>query len=163
MFNIGDKIAYPMHGAGVIEGVEKKCILGEEHKYYVLKLAMGDVKIMLPTVSIETSGVRDIVSPQEADEVIEKFKEYVEDEDSNNWNKRYRDNVEKLKNGHLEDVAYVAKTLIMRDRKKSLSNAERKMLGNARSILISELVLSKGSTYEEIESILMDSIDRQGA
>ena len=78
MFHIGDKVAYPMHGVGVIEGVENKKILGEEHKYYVLKLSMGDVKVMIPTNNIEEIGVRNIVSADEADHVIEAF---LNDED----------------------------------------------------------------------------------
>ncbi|MBQ9737454.1 MAG: CarD family transcriptional regulator, partial [Clostridia bacterium] len=77
-------------------------------------------------------------------------------EDCNdNWNQRYRENIEKLKSGNLNDVATVAKTLLLRDKKKSLSNAERKMLSNAKNILISELVLAKGNTYKEIEELLM--------
>ena len=30
MFNVGDKIVYPMHGAGVIDAIEEKDILGEK-------------------------------------------------------------------------------------------------------------------------------------
>lgn len=158
MFNIGDKIAYPMHGAGVIEGVENKRILGEEHKYYVLKLSMGDVKVMIPTATIDEIGVRNIVSAEEADTVIQEFWDCGDDDDDSNWNKRYRDNIEKLREGVLSDVAHVAKTLMLRDRKKSLSNAERKMLSNAKNILISELVLSKEADYDTIEHLLMQDI-----
>lgn len=158
MFKIGDKIAYPMHGAGVIEGVETKRILGEEHKYYVLKLSMGNVQVMVPTANIEEIGVRAIVSSEEADAVIRSFIACADEEDDMNWNKRYRENIERLKEGKLSEVAHVTKSLILRDRKKSLSNAERKMLNNAKAVLISELVLSKGMSYAEIEDMLMEAI-----
>ncbi|MEG1441191.1 MAG: CarD family transcriptional regulator [Oscillospiraceae bacterium] len=158
MFNVGDKVAYPMHGAGIIEGVENKRILGEEHMYYVLKLSMGDVKVMIPTSCIDDIGVRNIVTADEADEVIQIFIKCEDDDDGVNWNKRYRDNIDKLKLGVLSEVAHVAKTLIIRDKKKSLSNAERKMLSNAKTILISELVLSKEMSYEDIEDILFAEI-----
>ena len=158
MFHIGDKVAYPMHGAGVIEGVENKKILGEEHKYYVLKLSMGDVKVMIPTNNLEEIGVRNIVSADEADHVIEAFLNDEDEDDTTNWNKRYRDNIEKLRMGSLPEVAHVTKTLLLREKRKSLSNAERKMLSNAKTILISELVLSKGMSYEDIESMLLKSI-----
>lgn len=157
MFQIGDKVAYPMHGAGVIKCVEVDKILGEEHRYYVLKPCVGELEIKIPVARINSMGIRYIVSEKEADRVIADFGscEYEED---NNWNKRYRDNLEKLKDGNLFEVAKVTKTLILRDRKKSLSNAERKMLSNAKTILISELILSKNSSYSDIEKLLMSKI-----
>ena len=86
MFKIGDKIAYPMHGAGVIEGVENRRILGEEHKYYILKLSMGNVQIMIPTANMEEIGVRYIVSADEADAVIRSFIDCADEEEDMNWN-----------------------------------------------------------------------------
>lgn len=159
MFKIGDKIVYPMHGAGIIEGMEEKCILGEEHKYYVLKMPVGDMKVMIPINNIEGIGVRDIVSAQEADRVLEVFEACGED-DNSNWNKRYRENMEKMKIGNLSEIACVTKTLMLRDQRKSLSNAERKMLTNAKNILLSELVLSKGISYDEAESLLLDAFEK---
>ena len=158
MFQIGDKIAYPMHGAGVIEGVEERCILGEELKYYVLKLSIGNVQILVPTSNIEEIGVRYVVSPQEADDAIKCFIECEDDPEDGNWNKRYRENIEKLKSGLLPEVAKIAKLLILKDRRKSLSNAERKMLNYAKSALISEIGLSKNMDYKEIEKLLMEKI-----
>ena len=158
MFKIGDKIAYPMHGAGIIDGVEERNILGENHQYYVLRLALGNVKVMVPVSNISTIGVRYIVSEKEADDVITSFVEYQEDEEEGNWNKRYRENVEILKEGNLMEVARIVKLLILKDRRKSLSNAERKMLTNAKSSLFSELGLSKDMDYKSVEEILMEKI-----
>ena len=157
MFQIGDKVSYPMHGAGIIKCVEEEKILGEEHQYFVLEPCVGELEIKIPVARIEKVGIRYIVSENEADAVINDFEKYSCDEDDN-WNKRYRDNLEKLKDGDLFEIARVTKTLIMRDRKKSLSNAERKMLSNAKTILISELVLSKNSSYSDIEDMLMSKI-----
>lgn len=154
MFNIGDKIVYPMHGAGTIDGIEQKKILGEIHEYYVLKIPVGDMKVMVPTNNIEEIGIREVSSEKEADRIIEIFKTCEEEESENNWNKRYRDNIERMRTGNLEDVAKIAKSLILRDQKKSLSNAERKMLGNAKHIMLSELVLAKKMPYEELENML---------
>ncbi len=155
MFHIGDKIVYPMHGAGIIVDIEEKKILGELHKYYVLQIPVSDMKVMLPVNNTETIGIRNIVSDDDASEAISHFKNCGES-DNNNWNQRYRENIEKLKGGNLIDVATVAKTLLLRDQKKSLSNAERKMLSNAKNILISELVLAKNKSYSEIESLLSE-------
>ena len=155
MFDIGDRIVYPMHGAGIIVDIEEKKILGETHKYYVVQISVSDMKVMLPVNNTETIGIRKIASDDAASAAITHFLTCGEDL-NDNWNQRYRENIEKLKNGNLMDVATVVKTLLLRDKKKSLSNAERKMLSNAKNILISELVLVKGKTYSEIEEILLE-------
>ncbi len=153
MFNIGDEIVYPMHGAGIIVDIEEKKILGELHKYYILQISVSDMKVMLPVNNTETIGIRRIVSENAANEAINHFLSCEEDE-NNNWNQRYRENIEKMKSGNLIDIATVAKTLLLRDNKKSLSNAERKMLSNAKNILISELVLAKRMSADKIKEIL---------
>ncbi len=153
MFHIGDEIVYPMHGAGIIVDIEEKTILGELHQYYILQISISDMKVMLPVNNLDAIGIRKIVSEDAANEAINHFLTCAED-DNNNWNKRYRENIEKLKTGNLMDVAFVAKTLLLRDRKKSLSNAERKMLSNAKNILISELILAKRMSADEIKDLL---------
>ncbi len=153
MFNIGDEIVYPMHGAGIIVDIEEKRILGELHKYYILQISVSDMKVMLPVNNLDAIGIRKIVSEDAANEAINHFLNCSEDP-NNNWNKRYRENIEKIKKGNLIDVATVAKTLLLRDNKKSLSNAERKMLSNAKNILISELMLAKKVPAEEIKKML---------
>ncbi|MBQ9758051.1 MAG: CarD family transcriptional regulator [Clostridia bacterium] len=153
MFHIGDEIVYPMHGAGIIVDIEEKKILGELHKYYILQISISDMKVMLPVNNTETIGIRRIVSENAANEAINHFLECCEDP-NNNWNQRYRENIEKMKTGNLLEVATVAKTLLLRDNKKSLSNAERKMLSNAKNILISELVLAKKMPAEKIKELL---------
>lgn len=155
MFDIGDRVVYPMHGAGIIVDIEEKKILGEVHKYYVMQISVSDMKVMLPVNNTENIGIRKIVSDDAASEAINHFHSCSED-CNDNWNQRYRDNIEKLKSGNLMDVATVAKTLLLRDQKKSLSNAERKMLSNAKNILISELILVKGKSYDEIEKLLLE-------
>ena len=153
MFEIGDKVMYPMHGAGIIVGVEEKEILGEMRKYFVLQVSKKNIKVLLPIDNLESTGIRNIVSEAEADKAIKYFATVCE-EDESNWNKRYRENVDKLKSGKIEEVAYVVKTLLLRDKRKSLSNAERKILSNAKSVLISELETAKNMSSEEIEALL---------
>ena len=153
MFEIGDKVMYPMHGAGVIVGVEEREILGEVRKYFVLSVSKKSVKVLLPIDNLEKTGIRNIVSEKEADEAIDFFLHITEDENSN-WNKRYRENIDKLKSGNIRDVAYVTKTLLLRDRRKSLSNAERKILSNAKSVLLSELETAKNMTCDQVMELL---------
>ena len=96
MFNVGDKIVYPMHGAGVIDAIEEKDILGQKQSYYILKMP-GEVKVMIPTAKAEEVGVRNIIDKNAADKVI-GILEKDETEMDKNWNKRYRENMEKNEN-----------------------------------------------------------------
>ena len=150
MFQVGDKIAHPMHGAGVINGIEEKKVNGVVRNYYVLKLPVGGMMVMIPTENCEEIGVRPIIDQSECDKVIAAFRE-IKVEMDNNWNRRYRENMERLKSGNLLEVARVVKGLMLRETSRGLSNGERKMLHSAKQILISELVLSQCSSYEEIE------------
>ena len=156
MFNIGDKIVYPMHGAGVIEAIEEKEILGEKQKYYIMKLPIGDMKVMIPLNSVAEVGLRKVITDRDIDKVFEVLKS-KKTAMSSNWNHRYRANLEKIKSGDIYKVAEVVRNLMLREKEKGLSTGERKMLENARQILVSELVLAKGIDEAEAEGIL-DSI-----
>ena len=94
MFNIGDKIVYPMHGAGVIDAIEEKDILGEKQSYYILKMP-GEVKVMVPIDKAEQVGVRNVIDNSSAEKVFNVLSE-AETEMSMNWNKRYRENMDKI-------------------------------------------------------------------
>ena len=158
MYSIGDKIVYPMHGAGVIDSIEEREILGVKQNYYVLKIAVGDMKVMIPTNNIDNVGVRELIESSKIDNVLLKLKEPVVEVKETNWNKRYRENMNKLKTGDIFKVSEVVQTLMVRERDKGLSTGEKKMLSNAKRILISEVVLSKGISQEDVEDVMNDYI-----
>lgn len=160
MYSIGDSVVYPLHGAGVIEAIEEREVSGLMYRYYAMRIPLGDMKVLIPIDGAEKIGVRDLISPEEADEVLEAFKT-VEIDTNLNWNKRYRENMIRIKSGNIFEVASVVKSLMMRDRTKGLSTGERKMLANAKQILISEIVMSKQTTYEEVDKKLKDVIEEQ--
>ncbi len=157
MFNIGDNIVYPMHGAGKIEAIEEKDILGEKQAYYILKMP-GDVKVMVPTNKAEEIGVRSVVDKKSADKVFSILEE-VKTEMSMNWNKRYRDNMDKMKSGDIYEIADVVRNLSYKQKEKGLSTGEKKMLSNAKQILVSELVLAENATQEEVEGLIENKIN----
>ena len=158
MFNVGDKIVYPMHGAGVIDSIEEKEILGEKRQYYVLKMP-GEVKVMVPTANAENMGVRSIIDQSGAKKVL-SILEKDETTMSDNWNKRYRDNLEKMKTGDVYEVADVVRNLTFKQKEKgTLSTGEKKMLDNAKVILVSELALAENSSSDEIEKLVENKID----
>ncbi len=157
MYSVGDSIVYPLHGAGVIEAIEEREFDGIVHCYYAMRIPLGDMKVLIPVEGIEKIGVRDIISPEDADKVIEDFKT-AESDMNRNWNKRFRENMVKIKSGNIREVSLVVKSLMLRDKEKGLSTQERKMLANAKQILISEIVISKNVTYEEVEKELSDIV-----
>ena len=152
-FRVGDRIAHPMHGAGVIDSIVTKRINGQDRDYYVLKLPTGGMMVMVPVETCEAIGVRPIVNPAEAEEILGAIPG-IQVEMTSNWNKRYRENMLRIKSGDLMEVASVVKGLMQRDRERGLSTGERKMLHSAKQILISEIVLSESSSYEEVEARL---------
>ncbi|MEL4861306.1 CarD family transcriptional regulator [Pseudoflavonifractor phocaeensis] len=151
MFHVGDKIVHPMHGAGVIDSIVTKKVNGVVRDYYILKLPVGGMLVMIPTENSEEIGVRPIVDPDQADQVINALPGIEVDTDPN-WNRRYRENMLRLKSGDILEVARVVKSLMLRDGERGLSTGERKMLHSAKQILISEIVLSESASYEEVES-----------
>ena len=157
MFNVGDKIVYPMHGAGVIDAIEEKDILGEKQSYYILKMP-GEVKVMIPTTKAESVGVRNIIDKSSADEVLGVL-EQDETAMDKNWNKRYRDNMDKMKSGDIYEVADVVRNLSFKQKEKGLSTGEKKMLNNAKQILVSELVLAEHASQEEVEKLVENKIN----
>lgn len=150
MFEIGDKIVYPNHGAGTIIDIEEKEILGETKQYYIMELPIGEMKVMIPKGNAEEVGLRSIVEKEVAEKVYDVLAG-EQSEMSQNWNRRYRANSEKIKTGDIFEVAEVVRNLTIRDIVKGLSTGEKKMLSNSRQILISELVLAEDKSQEEIE------------
>ncbi|MCL2163108.1 MAG: CarD family transcriptional regulator [Oscillospiraceae bacterium] len=158
MYRIGDKIVYPMHGAGVIESIEEKEFLGQKQDYYILKMPMGDMRVMIPTHNVVGIGIRGIIDITEIDGVLEILKCQSVSVNTN-WNKRYRENMVKIKSGSIYEVADVVRTLMQREKSKGLSTGERKMLNSAKQILISELVLAKGTDQVDIEVIIDECVN----
>ena len=157
MFKVGDKIVYPMHGAGVIETIEERAILDEKQSYYIIKMP-GEVKVMVPTAKAEEIGVRNIIDKETAGKVINVL-EQDSTEMSMKWNKRYRDNVEKMKSGDIFEVADIVRNLSFKQKDKGLSTTEKMMLLNAKQILVSELVLAESKEKEEVEELVDKKIN----
>lgn len=157
MFSVGDKIVYPMQGAGVIQKIEEKRILGETKKYYILKLPGNDINIMIPVDSSESIGIRRVSDRETIEHVLQMLHEDSTPMDSN-WNRRYRENMDKLKSGDIEQVAEVVRNLIRNDREKKLSTGERKLLTGAKRILISELILAMGIEAQKAENMVEEAI-----
>jgi CarD family transcriptional regulator len=141
MFQVGDKVVYPMHGAGVIEAIEEREIMGQRQNYYIMRLPIGEMTVMIPADKVREPQLREVISVAQVKEVL-KVLEAAKGKMSSNWNHRYRANLEKIRSGDIMEVAEVVRNLARRDQEKGLSAGERKMLENARQILLSEIILA---------------------
>ncbi|ACV28225.1 CarD-like/TRCF domain [Anaerococcus prevotii] len=157
MFKIGDKIVYPMHGAGTIDSIEKKEFLGEVKDYFILKMPIGDMDISIPTSKINEMNIRDVITKEEGDEVLKILDDDPSDM-SNNWTVRYRQNQEILKTGDIFEIAKMVRNLAILDNDKGLSTTEKKLLNRSRRILASELVMAGSLKKEEAEAMIDESI-----
>ncbi|NLW17577.1 MAG: CarD family transcriptional regulator [Firmicutes bacterium] len=156
MFKLGDRVVYPMHGAGIIEAIEEKEVLGEKQKYYILRLPLGDMRVMIPLRNANDIGIREVVS----EDCLQEALSILQDEETempSNWNQRFRSTLEKIRSGDIKPVAEVMRNLVRRDQEKGLSTGERKMLDAARQIFISELILVR-DMEEEAATRLVDDL-----
>jgi CarD family transcriptional regulator len=150
VYQVGDKIVHPMHGAGVIDSIVSRKLNGVQRDYYQMRLPTGNMLVMIPTDHTDEIGVRPVMDKEEAVRIMDVLST-IEVDMSQNWNHRYRENMMRLKSGDLIEVARVVKGLMLRDDERGLSTGERKMLHSAKQILISELVLSQDLSYDVVE------------
>ncbi|MBA3302462.1 MAG: CarD family transcriptional regulator [Actinomycetota bacterium] len=142
-FDVGDKVVYPHHGAAVIESKEKKEAFGKEQEYLVLRLAYGDLTLMVPADNTDEVGLREVINDEEVEEVFAVLRK-KEARMPTNWSRRFKNHVEKLKSGDIYQVAEVVRNLSLREKDKGLSAGEKRMLAKARQILVSELTFAIG-------------------
>ena len=121
MFSVGDLIVYPMHGAGVIEGIEERQVLGETRSYYIIRITKGNMQVMVPVIGSDQIGLRSIIKPKELELIYNVLKSDSTPMDDN-WNRRNRENMEKLKTGNLLEIAEVIRNLVRIDRVKKLKH-----------------------------------------
>lgn len=140
-----------MHGAGVIDRIVTETVAGSEKDYYVFRMPVGGLVLKIPTAASAAVGLRKIVEPCKAAELMGALAELEVERFTGSWNQRYRENMERLKSGDLYEVARVVKGLVSRDKERGLSTGERKMLRSAKQILISEMVLSMEEEYQAVE------------
>ena len=159
MFQIGDKVVHPLHGAGVIEDIVERTIDGAPAQYYALKLALDDTQIFIPTDACDKLGVRPVCSREQASALLRQLDSVTRGE-SKGWNRRYRENMLHIRSGNLLEVAQVIKDLSARERERGLSTGEKKMLASARHILESELAFALGQTPQAIAEIIEQKLCR---
>jgi len=153
VFDIGDKVVYPHHGAAVVERRETKEAFGKKQEYLVLRLAYGDLTLMVPADNTDGVGLREVINDEEVEEVFAVLRK-KEARMPTNWSRRYKNHSEKLRSGDIYQVAEVVRNLSIRDKDKGLSAGEKRMLSRARQILVSELTFALGVDEEALQVLL---------
>ena len=157
VFKVGDKVVYPHHGAAVVERRETKEAFGEKREYLVLRLAYGDLTLMVPADNTDGVGLREVINDEEVEEVFAVLRK-KEARMPTNWSRRYKNHSEKLRSGDIYQVAEVVRNLSIRDKDKGLSAGEKRMLSRARQILVSELTFALGVDEETAEQRRTDAL-----
>lgn len=156
MFQIGDKVVHPMHGAGIIEDIVQREIDGKNEEYYALKV-FDNIVLFLPIASCEKIGIRLVCSKEEAKNFLIKLEDIACSENKG-WNQRYRENMLHIRSGDLAQVAQVIKNLAEREKERGLATGEKKMLSSARQILDSEIAYSLDISPEEAEELINEKL-----
>ncbi len=157
MFHIGNKVVYPAHGVGLIEAIEEKEVSGLKQSFYILRLLGSEMTIMVPTCSAERNGLRELIRPSDVPKVLEVLKR----NDliiCQNWNRRFKDNLERIKTGSPYEVAEVMRILILLQKERNLSFGEKKMLENVRQLLVMEICHAVDAGEEQIRLLIDEAV-----
>lgn len=156
-FKIGDRIVYPMHGAGYIEDIEKQIIGGVLREYYCICVLGNNIRLKLPVVNGGSIRLRSVMEKEQAEAVLKHFETHVVDM-SQPWGKRYKENMDRLKTGDPLEIAEVVKTLMMREKNVGLSIGDRQLLINAKNVFVGELSLALERDVEVLRQELAQMI-----
>jgi len=152
-FKVGDLAVYPAHGVGRINSIETKIINGETHDFYMMKILENEMIIMIPTWNVDQVGLRDIIGEKEIPKVYEVMKKRKNSAtETQTWNRRYREYMDKIKTGSLFDVAEVFRDLSLLKLTKDLSFGERKLFDTAQTLLVMELSTARNTDEKTILS-----------
>ena len=148
MFEVGDKVVYPHHGAGTVVKKEKREILGQTREYLTIQILHNDMTVNVPVENAEQVGLRTVIDEDLVNTVV-KALTAGESEMPKNWNRRFKHNRDKMKTGDIFELAEVVKNLNLRDHEKGLSTGEKQMFVKAKKILASELMYAKAVDEDE--------------
>ncbi|MBI4042114.1 MAG: CarD family transcriptional regulator [Deltaproteobacteria bacterium] len=150
-FKVGDNAVYPAHGVAVVKNIEKKVVGGKTLSFYVLQIVENEMTIMVPLDSVESVGLRAVISRNKVKEVYDILKKRDVKLDNQTWNRRYREYMEKIKTGSVYEIAAVLRDLFLLKHTKDLSFGEKRMLDTARSLLVKEISLAKNADEDAVK------------
>lgn len=152
MFQIGEKVVYPLHGVGIIEAIEKHSVIGQIQTYYVIRLIGTEMKVLVP---IQTQAkLRRVIQAQDVERVMDILQKEIVKEIDTNWRTRQNSNLEKMKSGCIFKVAEVVKSLSVLHKEKGLSTGEKRVFDNAVNMIVGEVACAHNIELEQANSII---------
>jgi CarD family transcriptional regulator len=148
VFDVGDKVVYPHHGAGTVIRKEVREVLSQEREYLTIQIAHSDMLVNVPTENAERVGLRKVID----EEMVERVIDVLHGSGTTmpkNWNRRFKYNRDKMKTGDIFELAEVVRNLSLREQEKGLSTGEKQMFVKAKKILASELRYAKDMDEDE--------------
>lgn len=158
IFEVGETVVYPHHGAATITAVKNRKIKGDDKKYITLNIHQSELTIELPIENADLIGLRDVIDMAGVEAVYDVLRGEVEEE-TGNWSRRFKANTEKMGSGDVLRISEVVRDLWRRDKERGVSAGEKAMLAKARRNLISELLLALHLTAEETEVVLDEVLE----
>lgn len=157
MFKVGDMAVYPAHGVGVIEAIEKKTIADQDQQFYILRILNNDMTIMIPIANVDQVGLRCVISRKDAGKVYKILKDKTKlTLDTQTWNRRYREYMDRIKTGSVFEVATVLRDLCLLREGKDLSFGERRMMDIAKALLVKELSIAQQISEDNVVKNIED-------
>jgi CarD family transcriptional regulator len=153
--SVGDKAVHPAHGLGEITAIEHREIGGAKGEFFILRILDNGMRVMVPRTSAQAAGLRPVMSTKEADKVLETMRAREVAVDLQPWSRRFRAYTEMIKSGSPHEVAKVLRDMYRLKFDKELSFGERRLLDQAKSLLMKELAAAKGVT----EAVLQARVD----
>jgi len=161
LFDIGDNVVYPHHGAGTVVSKDERVVLGQKREYLTIRIIHNDMTVNVPTENAELVGLRWVIDQQMVEVVVGALSG-DSTEMPKNWNRRFKHNRDKMKTGDILELAEVVRNLALRDHEKGLSTGEKQMYVKAKRILASELMYAKNMSEDEahawLEEILANPV-----
>ena len=161
MFKIGDKVSHPSFGVGDVENIEVKKVLGQKEKYYILKLMVNEMTLMVPVNKAEEIGLRYIIDPETVPDVLNVLGHKIDDEMDGNYKQRIRSQTEMVDSGDILKVAQVVKNYTRRDTVEKLSSTERGLYERARKILVGEISVACNIEKNKAKYIIKEAISNK--
>ena len=161
MFKIGDKVSHPSFGVGDVENIEEKKVLGQKEKYYILKLMVNEMILMVPVNKADEIGLRYIIDPEIVPEVLNVLGHKIDDEMDGNYKQRIRSQTEMVDSGDILKVAQVVKNYTHRDTVEKLSSTERGLYERARKILVGEICAACDIEKNKAKFIIKEAISNR--
>ncbi|HMM48198.1 MAG TPA: CarD family transcriptional regulator [Miltoncostaeaceae bacterium] len=162
MYEVGDKVVYPHHGAGLITNKEEREVLGQRREYLTIEILYNEMTVRVPTENADRAGLRRVIGEEEVEAVLAVLRDDGT-QMPKNWNRRFKHNRDKIKTGDIFELAEVVRNLSIRDMDKGLSTGEKQMFGRAKKILASELMYARDMAEQDAVDFLDELLASMGA